>query len=367
MKRPDVIAEVVEPGQCQYFYKGQRFMLGGFTPAGLCASAYAVLARDAQTMRCGGTLPWARQEKVLTRCPDPQGALWQLRIDGAAERADAERKEATSEPSESDGYQVLPCRGLQGACPFALVKDPSLVRQVDDAIRASAWWQGRKRGHSTFSVSDALTGSAATEKGECPLFPRGRALPPHARLRVALAACPNACTMPQIRDIGIIATRAPQAIRPACDGCGRCAQACREEAITIRSGRAEWHEDRCVGCGQCLDQCPSGALASGPMRLRLLVGGRMGRHPRWARELGAVDAASGAEVVRVFLDCMAADLSPAGHVAEAIERMGLERLRQAIVSAVGGKRGHSPFSAAAGPVETVGTEKAECPLFLRDE
>ncbi|MBM4025106.1 MAG: TIGR04076 family protein [Planctomycetes bacterium] len=140
MKRPRVIAEVVEPGQCRYFRKGQRFPLGGFTPAGLCASAYAVLARDAQTMRYGGTLPWATQGRVLTRCPDPQGALWQLQVEGEA--PDAERIEAlaTSKRGHWDGYQFHPCRGFQGACPFSLVKDPSLVCRMDLAVRASAWW-----------------------------------------------------------------------------------------------------------------------------------------------------------------------------------------------------------------------------------
>jgi len=289
MKRPQVIAEVIEPGQCRYFHKGQRFTLGGFTPAGLCASAYNVLSRDAQTMRYGGTLPWARQGKVLTRCPDPQGALWQLQIEGEMQAADVGPNEAStqSDSNGQDGCQVQSCRGLQGTCPFALVNDASLARDIELAVRASAC--GPRLGRHDDKV---------------PLH--------HPRLRVALAACPNACTMPQIRDVGMIATMSPQAIRPACNGCGRCEQACREEAITVRAGRAELHAERCVRCGQCIACCPSGAIESGPVKLRILVGGRMGRHPRWARELCETDLASAVEVVKEFLESSAYEASRRG-------------------------------------------------------
>jgi uncharacterized repeat protein (TIGR04076 family) len=74
-----VIARVVDAGECPYYGVGREFVLSGFTPKGVCDSAYAVLSRDAQTMRCGGRLPWQKDGRVLTRCPDPTGALWELR------------------------------------------------------------------------------------------------------------------------------------------------------------------------------------------------------------------------------------------------------------------------------------------------
>jgi dissimilatory sulfite reductase (desulfoviridin) alpha/beta subunit len=309
MTRPKIIAEVVEPGQCRYFRQGQRFALDGFTPAGLCASAYAALARDAQTMRCGGTLPWAKQGKVLTRCPDPQGALWQLQVESEAQTANAERDQALAapKPSELEGYQLQPCRGFQGACPFALVKDASLAHQIDAAVRISTWWQRRSQRN-------------------------GRALPHHLRMRLALAACPNACTMPQIRDVGIIATLTPEAIRPQCNGCGRCERVCREAAIAVHAGRAQLTTEKCVGCGQCIHNCPKGAIASGPVQLRILVGGRMGRHPRWAEDLCVVDPASAAAVVRAFLDCVTPQMRPGEPVANAVARMTVERLRQEVLA-----------------------------------
>jgi len=127
--------------------------------------------------------------------------------------------------------------------------------------------------------------------------------------------------MPQIRDIGIIATRTPQAVRPECDGCGGCTQACREGAIAMQAGRAELHTDRCVGCGQCLGHCPSRALESGPVKLRILVGGRMGRHPRWARDLCEADLASVADMVKSILDRLTREAPPAGRITGTVERL----------------------------------------------
>jgi len=232
-------------------------------------------------------------------------------------------------PEAADGYELQPCRGLEGTCPFALVKDSSLANQIDGAVRSSAWWQ-------RFNPDS------------------GKARPHAARFRVALAACPNACTMPQIRDIGIIATVTPRAIRPECNGCGCCERTCREGAILVQDGRAVLHEDRCVGCGQCILSCPQQVIDPGPVRLRILVGGRMGRHPRWAQDLCDADLASAADVVRVFLDRVAQEMRPAEHLADAVERIGLERFRQAVCS-------------AARATEGTASQELVCPVSVGSE
>jgi anaerobic sulfite reductase subunit C len=232
-------------------------------------------------------------------------------------------------PEAADSYELQPCRGPEGTCPFALTKDPLLAHRIDLAVRASAWWQRFNSDH-------------------------GKARPHHARFRVALATCPNACTMPQIRDIGIIATVTPQAIRPECDGCGCCERTCREGAIVVQDGRAVLHEERCVGCGQCIWSCPQQVIDPGPVRLRILVGGRMGRHPRWARDLCETDLASGAHVVRAFLDRVAREMQPAEHLADAVERIGIERLGQDISSAVQAPEGTA-------------TQKRTCPVAVGSE
>jgi uncharacterized repeat protein (TIGR04076 family) len=96
-----VVAEIIDAGKCRFYKAGRKFILGGFTPAGLCHSAYMALAPDAQTMRFGGKIPWAKDGKVLTRCPDPEGVLWQLFL--ARESSIAETKSLSTTAQTGDG------------------------------------------------------------------------------------------------------------------------------------------------------------------------------------------------------------------------------------------------------------------------
>jgi len=75
-----IIATIVESGTCRFYKNGTSFELNGFTPKGVCDSAYAVLSRDAYALRYGADIPWQTgDDRLLTHCPDPTGATWELR------------------------------------------------------------------------------------------------------------------------------------------------------------------------------------------------------------------------------------------------------------------------------------------------
>ena len=47
-------------------------------------------------------------------------------------------------------------------------------------------------------------------------------------------------------------------------------------------------DGKCLSCGQCLKGCPPGTLQEEARGYRIQVGGKLGRHPRFARELPGI-------------------------------------------------------------------------------
>ncbi len=58
----------------------------------------------------------------------------------------------------------------------------------------------------------------------------------HHEFRITLADCPNACSQPQIKDIGIIGACVPEITQNPCSQCEACVEACREQAISLSDG-----------------------------------------------------------------------------------------------------------------------------------
>jgi len=115
----------------------------------------------------------------------------------------------------------------------------------------------------------------------------GERLRAHHTVKIAISYCPNACARSQIMDVGLIAATLPAVASDSCIACGACAEACREDAVNLDAdGRiAAIAPERCVGCAACIRACPSEALTPGPSGFRLMLGGKLGRHPRFAEEL----------------------------------------------------------------------------------
>lgn len=164
--------------------------------------------------------------------------------------------------NEVKGYQVDTCFGT-GGCPHRAVGTESLIEKIEKKM----------------ADADLLGFLKRNVDGDLKF---------HHEFRITLADCPNACSQPQIKDIGIIGAVAPLISHEPCTLCGACVESCRENAITLDDELPIIDEDLCLFCAKCIDACPTGTIVSGEKGFRIQVGGKLGRHPRLARELSGI-------------------------------------------------------------------------------
>jgi anaerobic sulfite reductase subunit C len=124
----------------------------------------------------------------------------------------------------------------------------------------------------------------------------------HHEFRVTVADCPNACSQPQIRDVGIIGAVMPAITDQACSGCEACVDVCPDDAIALDETVAI-NSQRCMACGKCILACPTGTLSEQVKGYRVLLGGKLGRHPQLARELPGIFSEQ--EVLDIVDGCLA--------------------------------------------------------------
>lgn len=157
------------------------------------------------------------------------------------------------------------CRAKLSGCPNALMDTDPWREALEEWLAAN-------------HVSERLR---AKVSGDQVLF--------HHKLRLALAGCPNGCSRPQIADLALVGTVTPVFDPDDCTTCGACAAVCPDGAIAVAESLS-WDQDQCLGCLGCADACPSGAVSLGPVRARVLMGGKLGRHPRLAGEVARVES-----------------------------------------------------------------------------
>ncbi len=180
--------------------------------------------------------------------------------------------------SEIKGYQIETCFGPSG-CPNRAIISDQLVARIEADIEKE----------------DLLDFLKQTVKGDLKF---------HHEFRIALADCPNACSQPQIKDIGIIGACAPVVTDAPCTLCEACVEACKEDAIRIDTAKENpvINYDLCLKCGKCIPACPTGTLAEGQNGFRVQLGGKLGRHPQLAKELPGVYSEE--QVRRIVKDCI---------------------------------------------------------------
>ena len=180
--------------------------------------------------------------------------------------------------SEIKGYQIDTCFGPSG-CPNRAVVCDQLLQKIESLVKGK----------------DLLGFLNKRVEGDLKF---------HHEFRITLADCPNACSQPQIKDIGIIGACAPQLTDEPCTMCEACVEACKENAITLITAKEcpQIEFTRCLYCGKCMKVCPTGTISQGAKGYRVQLGGKLGRHPQLARELPGIYGEH--QILQIVTDCL---------------------------------------------------------------
>ena len=178
---------------------------------------------------------------------------------------------------EVKGYQLDTCFGPSG-CPNRAIDSAALLTRVEKALQNADLLQ---------FLQQCL----------------GDDIKFHHEFRLTIADCPNACSQPQIKDIGIIGACVPDVKDAECSECEACVDVCKEDAIEIAtSSRPRIDSQACIRCGQCIPVCPTGTLTEGQSGYRIQLGGKLGRHPQLAREVPGLFSED--QVISVVETCL---------------------------------------------------------------
>ena len=230
-----------------------------------------------------------RVEEEALRCGAKEVSLEHVKT--------CQRRFLTQMEDEVKGYQVETCFGPTG-CPNRAVSWKDLTEKIEDRIA------GRN------------LKSFLKERVQGPLKL-------HHEFRVSISDCPNACSRPQIVDLGLIGARRPKISDAVCNQCEACVEVCREGAISLSDQGPVIDYAKCLSCGQCIAACPVGTLQEEARGFRILVGGKLGRHPRLGRELtGIYSLEKALKVVDRCLDHYQRYCTKGERFGEILERTG---------------------------------------------
>ncbi len=260
-------------------------------------------------------MEWSREaEELIKRVPFFVRKKVRKRVEEEAERAGharvtpqdlhrAQQRYLNRMEEEVRGHRLETCFG-PGGCPNRAVESDRLVERLEAVIQEA----------------DLLAYLKQHVDGP---------LRHHHELGISLADCPNACSRPQIQGIGLIGARFPERSSEACSECGACVEVCKEDALVIEGSPPgpSVNPAACLGCGACIEACPTGTLVEGRTGWRVLLGGKLGRHPHLAEELpGLYSEDEVVALVKKVLAAYKAHARPGERFSDLYVRLGKEGL-----------------------------------------
>ena len=217
---------------------------------------------------------------------------------------ECKKKALTGKPLDSKGYQIENCFGPNG-CTNRANDSEKLAGELDRLL-----------------LNRDIAGFLKERTKD--------ALKIHHEFRICFSDCPNGCSRPQISDIGIIGAVRPRIVDSCCTGCSTCLSSCAEGAIHAVTGSAVPAIDagRCVMCGKCIEACPSGAIQEAQKGWRVLLGGKLGRHPQLGKEMEGIysqDQTRG--IIENCLDIYFANNIRGERLGAILNRIGYEQIK----------------------------------------
>ncbi len=152
------------------------------------------------------------------------------------------------------------------------------------------------------------------------------------KIKFAVTGCPNSCAKPQENDLGVMGIRMPAINTDACSGCGTCTFMCPEKAIVLENEKIKILWDKCNLCGACVGTCPNDLITEEWTGYKILVGGKIGKHPKLGTEL--IDVKSPQEAVAIFrkiINWVKKNAKTGERLGICLERVGFEKFRKEVL------------------------------------
>jgi dissimilatory sulfite reductase (desulfoviridin) alpha/beta subunit len=204
---------------------------------------------------------------------------------------------------EVKGYQVENCFGA-GGCPNRVSEYEGFAEELEKRLSErdlKTWLKGKV----------------------------GTSLKFHHEFRVSVSDCPNACSRPQIVDVGFIGAAIPSIAGKECRLCSACVEACREGAVSLQESGPVIDYPKCLFCSACAEACETGKIEKVSAGYRIMLGGKLGRHPRLARELkGIYSPAEALEILDRVLDHYQDHCAGGERLGETLERTGTKEFEK---------------------------------------